>query len=163
MSVYDTLIRVPLILRLPGAVPQGVRIRGQVQTNDLFGGVLALAGVKHTLPKGARPLPLRAEDATREFTFAEFGLPTQFLRIAAKQFPGADLRPFNRSLLAIRGERFKYIRGSDGTTQLFDLEADSGEPNDLSDAQPNLCHQLDERLTAFEQGRLPTPPPASSR
>ncbi|SDK19340.1 hypothetical protein SAMN05216226_1392 [Halovenus aranensis] len=62
---------------------------------------------------------------------------------------------YDRSQRAIRTDRHKYIRGSDGSQQLYDLYDDSDETTDLSDTHPDLVDTLDTRLNewldSFEQ------------
>jgi arylsulfatase A-like enzyme len=153
MSLYDALIHVPLIIRYPRAVPQGVRIRGQVQNNDLFATVLGLCGIKRPLPTGARTLPFDNSQPTREYAFAEFGPPTEFLRILRRRFPEAPYAQFDRSLVAIRGPRYKYIWASDGRSELFDIVRDPGETRDISAAFPKVSKELLGRVLAFREPR----------
>jgi arylsulfatase A-like enzyme len=152
MSVYDALIRVPLIVRYPGVVPAGVRIRGPVQTNDVFPTVLKLCGIERPPTQDAAVLPMREEEVVRRDTFAEFGRPTEFLKIATKSFPGVDVAPFDRSLVAVRGPRYKYVWATDGRSELFDLRSDPGEEHDLSAGQPEVEGRLRDQVFAFRDG-----------
>jgi arylsulfatase A-like enzyme len=159
MSVYDALIHVPLILRYPPRVPQGVRIRGLVQTNDVFPTVLGLCGVARKAPRGAFPLPLREADTVRDRAVTEFGPPTEFLRIANGQFPGSSLSRFDRSLVAIRESRYKYIWSSDGRSELYDLVSDPGEDHDLAAEREGVRQRLHERLVTFREDASGGPSP----
>jgi arylsulfatase A-like enzyme len=152
MSVYDALIHVPLIVRYPGVVPAGVRIRGPVQTNDVFPTVLKLCGIERPRTRDATVLPMREEDVVREDTFAEFGRPTEFLKIATRSFPGVDVAPFDRSLVAVRGPRYKYVWATDGRSELFDLGSDPSEEHDLSAGQPEVEARLRREVFAFRDG-----------
>lgn len=149
MSVYDALIHVPLIIRYPRVVPQGVRIRGQVQTNDLFATVLRMCGVEHSPPTGTASLPLNNSQATREYAFAEFGSPTRFLQIMRDRFPTARCAQFDRSFVAVRGPRYKYIWASDGGCELFDIVRDPNETRDISASLPKISKELSDRVLAF--------------
>jgi arylsulfatase A-like enzyme len=162
MSVYDALIHVPLIIRCPRGVHRGVRIRGQVQTNDLFASVLGMCGVERPLPSGAAALPLDNRQAAREYAFAEFGPPTRFLQIMRNRFPTARSMPFDRSLVAIRGPRYKYIWASDGRCELFDIARDPGETKDLSVSLPKVAKELSDRVLAFRSPH-PDDRPVSAR
>jgi arylsulfatase A-like enzyme len=152
-SLYDALIHVPLIIRYPRAVPQGVRVRGHVQTNDLFATVLGMAGVRRSTPPGAGFLPFENGPAKREHTIAEFGPPTEFLRVISSRFPGASYARFDRSLVAIRGPRYKYIWASDGGSELFDVVRDPHEERDLSAELVDVVEDLHAKLLAFYEGR----------
>ena len=61
---------------------------------------------------------------------------------------------------AIVGERYKLIRDEETLkVELYDLEADPGETNDLSAARPalrdQLLRELEERLERARQGATP--------
>jgi arylsulfatase A-like enzyme len=159
MSVYDALIRVPLIVRYPGVVPQGVRIRGQVQNNDLFPTVLRICGVARTPPAGAALLPFDNRLPTRTHTFAEFGPPTEFLGILRRRFPGVPYAQYDRSLVAIRGPRYKYIWASDGRSELYDIVHDPNELRDLAAALPKISRGLFEQVLEFRADGASQEPP----
>lgn len=148
LSVYDPLLRVPLILRNPGRIPAGVRITTQVQAHDVFGTILDTTGVrKDFLPR----LPL--EDRAHEYTFAELAYPRIFLDVIAKEIPGWDASAFARSLKVVRGQRYKLIWGSDDRLELYDLAADPGEMQNLAGSQPAVLEKMQKVLEAFNAGK----------
>jgi arylsulfatase A-like enzyme len=53
LGLYDPLIHVPLVMRLPGRVPAGARIDAPVQLVDLFPTVLELTGLRDRTPANA--------------------------------------------------------------------------------------------------------------
>jgi len=149
MSLYDALIRVPLVVRFPPRVPSGTIVSGQVQTNDLFVSFLEWCGVTRPAPRGARPLPVGEGGLGREVTYAEFANPTRFMSVMADRFPGVDRSRFDRSLAAVRGETHKYIWASDGTFELYELATDPKEGDDLSESQPAVANDMHGQLLAF--------------
>lgn len=156
MSVYEPLLRVPLILRYPRSLPSGRRVAARVQTLDLFPTILSLCGVKHAGPTSAIPLPVNGgPEAGRAYTFAEFADPSKFLAGMRNHFPDADTKPFERSLVAVRGLRYKAIWGSDGMFELYDLAADPGEMNDLSRREPAIGTEMQALRDRFRAGELP--------
>lgn len=161
LSVYDPLLRVPLVLWNPSLLPQPSRIRHPVQNHDIYGTVLELAGVRHhakVLPL-AEPKPeAGAQDRAGEesmLTFAQLAYPKPFLDIIAKKMPAGNSKPFERSLLTVRGPRFKLIEGSDGRVELYDLIEDPLESNDLSTAKPDVVETMKGYLEQFRAGKLP--------
>jgi arylsulfatase A-like enzyme len=145
MSVHDTLLHVPLVLRYPRRVVAGQSIDRPVQMHDLFPTLLALAGVAIpadavveavSLP-GAGLVPAGRGDETP--IVGEFvGPPVDFLQVMADLFPGSDLSRFNRKLVALRRGDHKIHWGSDGRHALFDIARDPGEIRDLAAAEPEM-------------------------
>ena len=64
------------------------------------------------------------------------------------------------AVLALRKGKWKYIQGKKGNRrapvkpQLFDLEADIGEQNDLSDKHPELMQEMEGFLNKLVEGRV---------
>jgi hypothetical protein len=112
-----------------------------------------MCGVERPLPSGAVSLPLDNRHAAREHTLAEFGPPTRFLQIMRNRFPTARSAQFDRSLVAIRGPRHKYIWASDGRSELFDLVRDPSETRDLSASHPSVARELQDQVLAFRDRR----------
>ena len=121
-TMYDIITRVPAIFWAPGRFPAGERVGAQCQWMDIGQTVLELAGVKPRADMQTVSLlpALQGEDwQGREFVFAEHP--------ADGNYEGAYMT-------MIRGEKYKLVHflGED-YGQLFDLEADPGEINNLWD------------------------------
>ncbi|MDA8017378.1 MAG: sulfatase-like hydrolase/transferase [Thermoanaerobaculia bacterium] len=154
LSVYEPLLRVPLLLWNPRRLPEPRRIAQPVQNHDLFGSVLELAGVRHH----ARTLPLsepESDTAEASLTFAQIAYPKPFLETIRKKIPAGDTAPFERSLLTVRGPRYKLIEGSDGRVELYDLIDDPLESNDLSTQKKEVVATMKRYLEQFRAGKLP--------
>ncbi|MCP4658747.1 MAG: sulfatase-like hydrolase/transferase [bacterium] len=150
LSVYDPLLRVPLILWNPGRIPAGVRITTQVQAHDVFGTILDVTGVRDgVLPR----LPF--EDRAHDYTFAELAYPRIFLEVIAKEIPGWDAGAFARSLKAVRGQRYKLIWSSDERPELYDVVDDPDESRNLAGTQPAVLEKMQKVLESFNNGTLP--------
>jgi arylsulfatase A-like enzyme len=127
-SVYDTLARVPLVLRHP-ELPPGVVDR-PVQSVDLYPTVLETAGLDPD-PGWSCAVSLRARSDHRPVLVTEYLEPdlTRFAR-----FGGFDPAPFDRELRGLRHDGWKYIWSSDGREELYDVAGDPGETRDLAGA-----------------------------
>jgi len=110
-SVYQELLHVPLMARLPGAVPAGRAIRESVGTLDVSPTVLSAAGV-------AIPPVMEGVDRMGHMNGNTPSLPA----VAFSDFLD-DRR-------VIRAGRWKLIMRGVNTT-LFDLETDPGELKEL--------------------------------
>ncbi len=132
---YEELVRVPLIVKLPGQKWAGRRVARQVRLIDLFPTVLDLVGVRpprdisgcslrplFSSPPGAWPPNPSCSYAVTEIAEKEGEKPT----------------------MAIRGGGFKYIRKAHGE-ELYDLRTDPGE-------RTNLLGRADpDRLAVFRR------------
>ncbi len=144
MLVYESVLRVPLILWRPGRLPAGVVIEDPVRATDLAPTLLELLG---------QP-PLRTADGTslvpliqgRRLSaappiYAETYLPLFYMNWAP--------------LRAIRDERFKLIEAP--RPELYDLARDPREETNLyaaNVAAAAALRQALDRLTAGGQGAM---------
>ena len=155
MSVHATLLRVPLLVRYPRAVPAGSRVDAPVQLHDLYPTLLALAGAAS--PRGAAVeaelLPGiaggRGRDATRPIVGEFAGPPVDFLKVMAQAFPGADLSRFDRTLVSLRRDGETLHWGSDGRHALYRTTGDPGETTDLSATDPERVRVLAGEVDAW--------------
>jgi arylsulfatase A-like enzyme len=156
--LYDTLLRVPLVLSYPALLDGGTVVDAQVQLHDLVPTCLELAGVPLDRAPGVWPyslLPARIAEHPRPWTFAErYCPPRERLERLAQAHRGFDPTPFLRDQQAVRTAEFKYIRASDGSHELYDLAQDPDELHNLAERQPDLAARyaalIDERLGDLE-------------
>lgn len=158
--LYDTLIHVPLIIKYPtSAGHAGVRTDELVQSNELFTTILDVTGAsRNGLAgdiRGRCLLPDQIAEHPLQFTISEELAPN--IRRIARLFPNFDRTRFERQLRALRTRDHKYIWGSDGKNELYDLNEDPGELNNILKAQPELAEDLQGKLdgwvTAIESTR----------
>jgi arylsulfatase A-like enzyme len=142
-NLYETNVRVPLLIRYPRVFRPGARDTSHVQLHDLFETILAVAGSGGRYASQGSNLDGDQEGRT---AFLEYYFPLLELRVVRSWLfrPGlrpeiADLaeavpevKPFMRRLRAIRSGRLKLIWGSDGNVELYDIPADPEELEDLS-------------------------------
>lgn len=139
-SLFDELLRVPLIVRWPGRTPRG-RIAQQVRAMDVFPTVLEAAGLPvpagldavglGALARGG-PAPPETSAAVAEFTFI-----------------GSELR-------GLRNGREKLVVDVDrDQTRLFDLDGDPGETADVAAGRPERVAELRQALAASDLNATP--------
>jgi len=134
-SLYQPLVRVPLVLHAPGRVEPGVS-DAPVMAMDLYPTLLELAGIPS--PKGqrgrARSLLEPAVDRARLAEYpAVFSRP---LRTAHRLDPELPLEGWTRRLRAFDRGGWKLIEGEDGRHELYDVASDPGETRNRVDADP---------------------------
>lgn len=138
-TLYDELIRVPLVIRAPGTTP-GV-VRDQVQIVDLYPTLLEYAGADLPTDVPGRVLALQSGgDLQSEPAFSE---------ISGVQY-------------AVRTDDWKLIMSVNRPTQLFDLHNDARERHNVAEEKPaeveRLQRQLDRWLAAaVERGSTISP------
>jgi arylsulfatase A-like enzyme/Flp pilus assembly protein TadD len=124
--VYESTLAVPLLMRGPGIAP-GTRIESLAQTVDLFPTLVEMLGLEPvenpevsgvSLASALRGEPYRHEPVA----YAESLVPLL-------HFGWSDLR-------SIRRGKWKYIQAP--RPELYDLESDPMEIQNLADSQPEL-------------------------
>ena len=145
-SAYDGGLRVPLVIAWPGHGRRGARRHEPVITDDLFATLLEAARVPdaHRYSTGTRAhslLPLLGADTGRQHAvsrrFTNRPLLWHYPHYWGVAGPGIE--PFS----ALRVGRWKLVHFYGGSrTELYDLDADLGEQQDLAARQPALTRRL---------------------
>jgi choline-sulfatase len=114
---YEWSARVPLIIRFPDKWKAGAKVNAPVTLIDLMPTILDLAGVENRLPYDGKSLIglIDGSDTEERVAFSE---------IHSEGIHGP--------CFMIRKGKFKYIYVHGHDDQLFDLEADPGEWNNLA-------------------------------
>jgi arylsulfatase A-like enzyme len=151
-SLYEPLLRVPLLLRIPGG---GAR-RGYVderpgQLVDLPGTLLGLCGVE-AAPLAAEGVNLLDPSSRREEVIAEYDFPYAtlgWIGIDKVVRAGPRIAPYLRRLRSLLLDGQKLVWSSDGRSELYDLRDDPGELRDLlASRDPGADRELRARLAA---------------
>jgi arylsulfatase A-like enzyme/Tfp pilus assembly protein PilF len=131
--LYDAVLHVPLVMRLPGA--RGTRVNARVRLADVAPTLLAAAGiVPPSLMQGESLVPLLQGGESRERpAYAE----TSYTRQAFGWSP----------LVAWRADRFLLVQAP--RTELYDLIADAGATRNLADARGRVVQGLARELEEF--------------
>ncbi|MFW6116576.1 MAG: sulfatase [bacterium] len=157
--VYDTLLRVPLVMHSPGSIPSGQRITHQVQTLDLFAAILEAANVEKP-PSASESL---LSDKKRPFVIAEYGVPNAPHPRNLERFGLREeqLSGFERGFKALRTDTHKLILGTDGSVELYAWQDDPLEMDDLSSRHPEVVRDLRGKLEKWQQEHRPRQEEAS--
>jgi arylsulfatase A-like enzyme len=144
-SLHDELIRVPMLLRIPGLTDGGRRLQGPVQLIDLAPTLADLVG---TVAPGAwqgRSILGRAAGGSGEASQPAFS-------------ERINTRKYDARILAAQGDREVALVDDDwklvdhyevGEQSLFDRKADPGELKDLSAEMPAVAESLSARLESW--------------
>jgi arylsulfatase A-like enzyme len=156
--LYDTLLHVPL-------VAAGGAFEGRGEDDRL----VSLVDVAPTLLDAAdvpgpgarqqfqgRSFHPSADADPHEYVFAEYVEPQPSMAALEEHVDDlpAHVYEYDRSLRAVRSSGYKFVRGSDGSSELYDVADDPGETNDLVRRRPeradSLETALDDWLRSFE-------------
>jgi arylsulfatase A-like enzyme len=154
---YEGGIRVPLIVHWPGKVQPNSTSHAVVTGTDYYPTLLDMLN----LPS----LPDQHVDG-RSFLSALKG-QTYDRGPIYWHFPHYSNHGFQSPGGAIRSGRYKLLEYyENGTVQLFDLENDIGERNDLAKSQPQITQQMKQMLHDWREevdAKMPYPKTATSK
>ncbi len=126
--LYEQLLRVPLIVRYPGRFEGGKRIAFPAQVCDIFHSILETVGIEAPVdPLGGQALP-NHNDANSNGR----------LRVAEY----IDKR-------AVRRDSMKLILHEKGPRELYDLDADPEELNNLAKERPEVVAEFEKAVAAW--------------
>ncbi|MFW6195538.1 MAG: sulfatase, partial [Chloroflexota bacterium] len=135
-GLYDVTIHTPLIMRLPGVLPAGVRLPQIMQHQDVAPTILEATG--HEVP----------EEMDGQ---SWWGLFTGETRSGGRDF-AVSVENTWQSKWSLRTATHKFIlaRRPDAygspMRELYDLEADPDEEDNLVDEEPELADELEAKL-----------------
>lgn len=128
LFIYDATVKVPLVIRTPYAGTKGRTVRDVVRSHDLTPTILELLGLPGDAEMDGRSLaPLLAGGSLDE-------LDAYSESLYARHHYGWN------ELTALRAGRFKYIQAP--RPELYDLEQDPGETENLFDERRSLADRL---------------------
>jgi len=145
-GLYDTNLHVPFIMRCPGRLPAGLRLKGFVRTMDFAPTILDLVG--------------RADLIEREGMQGQSVLP-----LIDKRSRAGTCRALYctecawQRKRALRTRRWKLIQALEpdphGTAmrELYDLRADPGEQHNVAEQHPDTARRLERRLMRWARRR----------
>lgn len=149
LNLYETNVRVPLLIRYPARWQPGRRDSSVVQLQDLFETVRDIAGAGGRYPSRGFNL-LDVDDGPKQrLAFFEYHQPMRYFESLGHP---PQLERFKRDLQAVRSESLKLIVGSDSTTELYDVLRDPLEREDLS-GRPGYANDV-KRLKTLLQARF---------
>ncbi len=158
---YEESVRIPMVIRYPGLIERGTRPEQMVLTIDLASTILDLAGqVPEAAMHGASLVPIltgeNPDDWRSSLLIEHHSDPDDYLRDAPGPGRASEFtRVLNMGYKAVRTERYKYIQYTEleGMDELYDLEADPYEMNNIIDAPetaPLLEDMHDELVRLLE-------------
>lgn len=145
-DMYRPLLRVPLIVRVPGAVKPGTVSTSLVQLADVAATLAGLAGVGDELADtAAERVDLREAAAGRGRTMAvseRQPLSERAVVSARRKSPEFNFTPHLCHMAAVVHDGWRLIHRADGRHELYYIERDPNETEELSAQQPQRLREL---------------------
>jgi arylsulfatase A-like enzyme len=137
-GLYECTLTVPLILRYPGHVPAGQRVKGYNQHKDLVPTLMELAEIDADIRFDGRSLMQLVRDETPSFESEIYITECTWMRKHGWRTPEWKL------ILALEPDfHFKP------PVELYNLVVDPGETNNLAEAAPEVVTMLRMRMEAW--------------
>jgi arylsulfatase A-like enzyme len=127
-GLYNEILQIPLVVKYPAGLTSPGESRRLAQLNDLFATILEVVEAPLPLPESSRSLL----SASREYAFAEH-YQNIGLEAIHKRVPDFQPRPFMQPCRCVIDNMFyKLIEWADGGLELYDLNNDFWESDNLS-------------------------------
>jgi arylsulfatase A-like enzyme len=149
-SLANELLHVPLLVKWPEEYRPIAesQVESYVEISDLFGTILATAGLGNECPD-ARTLETKASTDTHTI-YAEYRTPQSLInKFEDQTSDGSFPSHLNTDIKAFRRENYKLVIES-GEKKLYDVKSDPDETNDISDERSDLVSDLYEKLNKRE-------------
>jgi len=136
-SLHRSLLHVPLVVKYPKSVDISVdRVSTTVSTIDIFPTIMTLLDESGKDRFDGRPLPpLGSVDKSR-YILSEYLSPFPGMDSIKENYPSADrsqIKKYDRSIVSIQNDAFKYVSYSDGTEYVYDKDSNGRIIEDLAD------------------------------
>ncbi len=151
--IYEEATRVPWILRWPqGALRPGRDIDEPVGLIDVAPTLLGLLGLPGLEGAQGADLAPRLRDAAP-------AQPTRPIFLYRRPYPRSVIGVLGKvqvegELIGLRAGPWKYIEGSIGTQELYDVERDPREERNLAPARPGVVAQLQPEAARWRHERV---------
>ncbi len=151
--LFEEAVHVPLVLAWPGRIPAGRRVDAAVGLIDVLPTMLGLLEVDC---EGA---DLRGADLAPAWTGVRFeGTGPIFLQ---RRFYSHREDKFNGKAVTVKGSKHAVRAGGwklvvqpeEGPPQLFDLDADPAELQDVAERHPEVVEELEALLEEWKAGQ----------
>lgn len=144
-GIYDVSLHVPFIVRWKGKIPLGKHCDALTSHVDIAPTLLSLAGVQHESEMAGLKLDNVLQGISQEANDMIFG---------------HTINPDMRR--CVRTKKYKYFKQVKGAhkekswpdIELYNIENDPGEQNNIADSEPEICKKLDENLEEWIKSEL---------
>lgn len=162
-SVYDELLHVPLLIKIPNATTQATQVDFLTGLIDIPPTILGLLGIESqtnfdgiNLTRLFTNKKVNSERAVYAETAIDKKIMVENVVEAYKTIITGSYRPLSRAPKAdipkakmVRQGNFKLIQNFDGSFELYDISKDPAEKNNIADTEGQIRQKLQELLTSY--------------
>jgi arylsulfatase A-like enzyme len=157
-SLYEPIIHIPLMMKYPERFNKRGRISGLVQLVDIFPTVIETTGLNQEFLKGVQGKSLFATDSDpkyHEYIIAEWeGRIPEFVSERIRDLDEDPIvKKFRETMVMIREGNYKYILKSKGGEELYDLENDKREENNILEREKEVGRGLRQKVTQWQSSK----------
>ncbi|MHC4265650.1 MAG: sulfatase-like hydrolase/transferase [Planctomycetota bacterium] len=157
LSMYDTTLHIPLLIRYPQLFNAGTKFDGLVSLVDIAPTILDVCDINEKLVSHSQQASLANPNrAPLEFVFAENERPNNGLKTMKKKYPDFDRTKMDYPMRAIRTDKHKFIWSVGYEKKLYNLSIDPHEVNNIADKKTYIRDKHLAMLVKWED-QLPNP------
>jgi len=156
LSMYETTLHIPLVIRYPESFPGGFRVDDLISCVDIAPTILDLGGASDQMEK-IKPVEtslIRDDRKRRAFVVAGNERPLTGIGLMKSRYPSFDVDTIDYRMRAIRTDLHKFIWTMDRDMKLFDLKNDPDELHDIAETQVQTRSKL-QRMLSLWMDRIP--------
>ena len=132
-----------------------------MQTTDIYPTIFDILAIDQGDKERVQGVSLlKGREGGESFAIAEYEIFARVLHELKDANPEFDVSKYARRLKTVRTEEFKYIWASDGHDELYNIQLDPEELNNLIETKPEKARELSallkEWLNSFEPYRAGT-------
>lgn len=132
LSMYETTLHIPLLIRYPERFGSKIRQNQLVSNIDIFPTIADVCNIKNNEVR-VEKLSLANDDREgHKFIIASNERPLTGIALMKGRYPEFDTTKIDHKMRAIRTEQYKLIWDSSPRSEFYDLSEDKQELNDLS-------------------------------
>lgn len=150
-SMYHGLLHVPLIISFPGRVPNGYEV------NEPYS-LERLPALLMSLLEGDEFPRFDEESGEDGPLYASRNRPHRFMERVESYFPDYDPARFDRDQLSVIDWPYHFIWDSAGGHELYRVDRDPHEEDDLANEMPQLADMLENKAIRFADQHPPLYP-----
>lgn len=144
--IYDELIKIPIILKLPDTINRGRIIDSQASLINVPPTIMSLLGIKNEIflnQMQEESLPIGNGDVDYKYVFSECERPKNEFK---NTYPDFDFSVYDKQFLTVRSKQYKYIWSSDKQHELYNIQNDPNEQSNLISKEAGVAKDLEKEL-----------------